>query len=101
MAQEANDGTARGPSRVRTGAGEAVSEAHIETREQLHFAVFCIEGIAEHLGKDARDVYSALADESDILDGYIARYYDALHTQDKLYIVDDVLRELDRLGVRI
>jgi hypothetical protein len=28
------------------------------------------------------------------LDDYIARYYDALHTQDKLYIAEDIVREL-------
>lgn len=76
-------------------------EARLATDEQLAFAIFCIEAVADHLGKDPRDVYAALAERSDLLDGYIARYYDTLHTQDKLYIVDDIIRELEAEGVSI
>lgn len=69
-------------------------EARIATDEQLTFAIFCIEAIAEQCGKDPRDVYDVLANKTDLLDNYIARHYDVLHTQDKLYIVEDILREL-------
>ena len=38
--------------------------------ERLEFAIFCIENIAIRLNKDARGVYAALAEKSDILYGY-------------------------------
>lgn len=76
-------------------------EARLATDEQLSFAIFCIEAVADYLGKDPRDVYAALAERSDLLDGYVARYYDTLHTQDKLYIVEDIIRELEAEGTSI
>ncbi len=76
-------------------------EARLATEEQLYFAIFCIEAIAEYLNKDPRDVYSALANKTNLLDDYIARYYDTLHTQDKVYITEDILRELDAEGVSV
>ena len=69
-------------------------EARLATYEQLSFAIFCIETVAEYLNKDPRDVYAMLANKTNLLDDYIARYYDALHTQDKLYIAEDIVREL-------
>lgn len=81
--------------------GGYMCEARIATEEQLAFAIFCIEATAEVVGRDPRDVYAALAEKTDLLDTYIAQHYDALHTQDKLYIVEDVLAELAAEGVVI
>lgn len=78
-----------------------MQKAHLATEDQLSFAIFCIEAVAEVLGKDSRKVYAALAEKSNILDDYIARYYDALHTQDKYYIVEDIMRELEAEGVTV
>ena len=74
--------------------GDRMREARLATYEQLSFAIFCIEAVAEYLNKDPRDVYALLADKKNLLDDYVARYYDALHTQDKLYIAEDIVREL-------
>ena len=71
----------------------------ITTESQLAFAIFCIEAVADELGKDPRDVYRALSEKSDILDDYVVRYYDALHTQDKRYIADDIIRVMTAEGV--
>lgn len=60
------------------------------TKEQLEFAVFCVEYIAEYLGLKGNEVYELLADKSDMLDHYIIPCYDALHTQGKEYIVTDI-----------
>lgn len=76
-------------------------EARLATDEQLYFAIFCIEAIADYLHKDPRDVYDALAYKTNLLDDYVARYYDVLHTQDKYYIAQDVLRELETEGVSL
>lgn len=73
-------------------------EPRLATDEQLTFAIFCIEAVASYLNKDPRDVYTFLTDKSNLLDNYIARYYDTLHTQDKLYIAEDIVRELSAEG---
>ncbi|MDR1322711.1 MAG: DUF3791 domain-containing protein [Gracilibacteraceae bacterium] len=59
--------------------------------DTLLFAVFCIEGIAESLKIDGAEVYKLLTGEGKILDTYILEYYDALHTQSKEYIVDELV----------
>lgn len=67
---------------------------------ELEFVVFCIENIAIRLGVNAGRVYRALED-SHILHGYIVPEYDALHTQSKDYIVDDILMVMQERGVEI
>ena len=46
--------------------------------DRLEFAIFCIENIAIRLNKDARAVYSALAEKSDILYGYIVPEFESI-----------------------
>jgi len=60
-------------------------------KKELDFAVFCIENIAERLNSNGADIYNLLAERSKILDDYIIANYDALHTQGKEYIVDDII----------
>ena len=62
----------------------------MNTRE-LEFSVFCIENVAERLGKNGEEVYRLLTKKSDILDSYIIPCYDTLHTQGKEYIVNDIV----------
>ena len=59
--------------------------------KELEFSVFCIENIADHLGLGGEEVYRLLTEKSDILDNYIIPCYDALHTQGKEYIVNDIV----------
>jgi len=63
--------------------------------QQLHFTVFCIEALADDIGTTGDKTYLMLSEQSDILDNYIVRCYDALHTQGRDYIVED-LKELLR-----
>jgi len=65
----------------------------------LEFAVFCIENVAEKLGKAGNEIYNILAEKSDILDSYIIPCYDVLHTQSKSYIVDDILSYMKKRGL--
>ena len=53
--------------------------------------MFCIENLAPALGKDAGEIYSLLAEKSDILYGYIIPCYDVLHTQSREYIMSDII----------
>ncbi|MDR1934294.1 MAG: DUF3791 domain-containing protein [Candidatus Accumulibacter sp.] len=58
---------------------------------ELAFAVFCIESIAERLEMDGSEAYRRLTQDSAILDEYILANYETLHTQGKDYIVEDII----------
>ena len=72
---------------------------NIKNINELEFAVFCIENVAKKLGVDAEKAYDLLTKESDILNGYIVKDYDVLHTQGKEYIVDDIIELMKDRGV--
>ena len=78
-----------------------MNNAGIKNREALEFAVFCIENIASRLGKNAEEVYQALAEKSDILNSYIIPEYEMLHTQSKEYIVDDIISLMNERGLQL
>jgi len=67
--------------------------------DTLLFAVFCIEGIAEYLNIDGIEVYKMLTGKGDVLDSYILKHYDTLHTQGKEYIVDELIELLKMEGL--
>ena len=68
-------------------------------KNELYFAVFCIENIAERLGLAGEDVYKLLTGDSAILDEYIIPAYGALHTQGKEYIVNDIIEYMREEGL--
>lgn len=57
----------------------------------LEFSVFCIENVAAKLGISGHEAYQLLTKDNDILDEYIIPNYEILHTQDKEYIVNDII----------
>ena len=59
--------------------------------KELEFSVFCIENIADELGLDGEEAYRLLTEKDNILDTYIIPCYDALHSQGKEYIVNDII----------
>ena len=67
----------------------------------LEYVLFCIEGIAKKLGKDGREVYQILTEDSDILNSYIVPSYDVLHTQGKEYIIEDILDVMKKRGLPV
>ncbi len=73
----------------------------IDNIEVLEYVLFCIEGIAEKIGKDGSEVYRMLTEDSDILNSYIVPVYDVLHTQGKEYIVEDILDVMKKRGLKI
>ena len=73
----------------------------LENPAVLEFAVFCIENVADALGKTSADVYRALSGANGILLQYIVPCYDVLHTQGKAYIVDDILDVMKERGVTV
>ncbi len=62
---------------------------------QTEFAVFCIENIAERLKISGKDVVDELMKTNGIKD-FLYPSFTALHTQDKDYIVDEVLAYIRR-----
>ena len=50
---------------------------------------------------DARKVYAALTEQTDILNGYIIPEYEVLHTQGKDYIVEDIIDVMKEKGVKL
>ena len=71
------------------------------THEQSFFTVFCIEALADELNNTGDRIYSMLTEESDILDQYIIPSYDALHTQGKEYIVDELKDLMLKCGIML
>lgn len=69
------------------------------TKKELDFVVFCIENVAERLSMNGADVYRLLVEDSRLLDEYIVASYDALHTQGKDYIVDDITEYMREVGL--
>lgn len=58
--------------------------------DQLDFAVYCIGLLASKLGMSQTEVYDRLK-RSGILDGYIIRGYEPLHTFGSDYIANDLI----------
>ena len=69
--------------------------------KELAFAVFCIENTAECLGFNGGEMYKLLTEKSGILDNYIIPCYDALHTQGKEYIVNDIIEVMREKGLSV
>ena len=72
---------------------------NIQSREELEFAIFCIESVATELDSVPADVYVALTEQSDILYRCIVPGYEVLHTQGKDYIVSDILDVMREEGI--
>ncbi len=66
----------------------------------LEYTVFCIENVARHLNRNPAEVYKMMTDQSDVLRTYIIPSYDVLHTQDREYIVNDILSVMMKKGVQ-
>lgn len=73
----------------------------ISNPKELEFTIFCIESVAERLNVSSADVYKAFTKDVNLIDDYIVPAYDALHTQGKEYIVDDILECLESRGISI
>jgi len=68
-------------------------------KQELDFAVFCIESVAEYLDMNGAEIYKLLTEKNNMLDDYIIFGYDALHTQGKEYIVNDIIEYMKKQGV--
>ena len=69
--------------------------------ENLEFVVFCIENVADALDKKPPEIYDLLTKDSGLLYNYIVPCYDALHTQGKEYIVNDIVEAMRQEGLDV
>lgn len=76
-----------------------MEQGTIKDIKELEFAIFCIENTANRLGIPAEKLYDLLTVKSDILNTYIIPCYEILHTQDKHYIINDILEVMKERGV--
>ena len=67
-------------------------------QEQLEFVLYCVEALAEDLGRDTVDVYEMLKN-CGVLYGYVVPLYDILHTQGREYIIEDIRDVISEKGV--
>jgi len=70
-------------------------------KKEMEFSVFCVESVAERLGVTGDVVYEMLTRQSSVLNDYIVRHYDVLHTQGKEYIVDEIIDVMKLKGVAV
>ena len=69
------------------------------SKEHVSFAVFCIENLADELKISGDKAYKMLAEDSDILDNYIVKHHEPLHTQGRDYIIRDLIECLQQRGL--
>ena len=68
--------------------------------EQLDFVTYCIGNLSIRLHLPQRTVYTKLKN-SGILDNYIIRGYNVLHTFGKDYIMNDLISYMQEKGALI
>ena len=66
--------------------------------DQLDFVTFCIGNLSIRLNMPQKVVYIKLKD-SGILDDYIVKGYDVLHTFGKEYLMNDLIDYMQEKGV--
>ena len=70
------------------------------TDKELEFAIYLINKVADYLHKPITQVYAQL-NQVDIIDGYIIKCYDVLHTLGENYLVEDIIELMQMRGVAL
>lgn len=65
--------------------------------DQLDFVTYCIGNLSMRLQLPQRTIYLKLKD-SGILDNYIVKGYEILHTFGKEYLMDDLITYMQEKG---
>ena len=67
---------------------------------ELRFSIFILHSLAEAWNITPPEVYKIL-DDTNILDGYVIKCYDMLHTLGREYLIDDITDFVREKGVAI
>lgn len=70
------------------------------TESELKFSIFLIHNLADKWGKTPPEVYQIL-NTTKILDEYIIRCYDTLHTLGTNYLLEDITEFAIEKGVQL
>ena len=69
-------------------------------KKELSFSIFVLYSLAEKWKMSPSEVYKIL-NTTGILDNYIIKCYDVLHTQGKEYLVEDITDYVREKGVNV
>jgi hypothetical protein len=69
-------------------------------KNEIDFSIFLLHRLAHKWGKSVPEAYRVLVD-TDVLDGYILKCYDTLHTLGAEYLVDDVTEFVREKGMAV
>ena len=69
-------------------------------KKELSFSIFVLYSLAEKWKMSPSEVYKIL-NTTGILDNYIIKCYDVLHTQGKEYLVEDITDFVREKGVNV
>ena len=65
--------------------------------KEMDFVVYCVENLANYISEDSVKVFDLL-DANDLIEGYILKFYDILHTQSRDWIVEVLVEQLEKRG---
>lgn len=71
------------------------------SNEKLYFSIYCITALSRNLNMSQSDVYKLLTEKTKILEEYIIKYYDTLHTQGEDYIIYEIVNLLKNKGIKL
>lgn len=67
-------------------------------KKELTFVVFILYALGQHWNMTTPEVYDIL-NSTGILDDYIIKFYDVLHTLGKEYLVEDITEFVREKGI--
>lgn len=69
-------------------------------KKELTFVVFILHALGQHWNMTTPEVYDIL-NSTGILDNYIIKCYDVLHTLGKEYLVEDITEFVREKGIDV
>lgn len=69
-------------------------------KKELTFVVFILHALGQHWNMTTSEVYDIL-NSTGILDDYIIKCYDVLHTLGKEYLVEDITEFVREKGIDV
>ncbi len=69
-------------------------------KKELTFVVFVLHALGQHWNMTTPEVYNIL-NSTGILDDYIIKFYDVLHTLGKEYLVEDITEFVREKGIDV
>lgn len=69
-------------------------------KKELTFVVFILHALGQHWNMTTLEVYDIL-NSTGILDNYIIKCYDVLHTLGKEYLVEDITEFVREKGIDV